>query len=90
TDDIKHLLEVLQRLVDEGNTVLVIEHNLDVIKNADWLIDLGPEGGERGGEIVATGTPEKVSEVAASYTGQYLRPVLARDHALTLQAQANR
>lgn len=90
TDDIKHLLEVLQRLVDEGNTVLVIEHNLDVIKNADWLIDLGPEGGERGGEIVATGTPEKVSDVAASYTGQYLRPVLARDHALTLQAQANR
>lgn len=90
TDDIKHLLEVLQRLVDEGNTVLVIEHNLDVIKNADWLIDLGPEGGERGGEIVATGTPEKVAEVAASYTGKYLQPVLARDHALTLQAQTNR
>ena len=71
TDDIKRLLEVLQRLVDEGNTVLIIEHNLDVIKNADWLIDLGPEGGDGGGQIVATGTPEEVAQVKESYTGQY-------------------
>ena len=83
TDDIKRLLEVLQRLVDQGNTVLIIEHNLDVIKNADWLIDLGPEGGEAGGKIVATGTPEQVSKVKESYTGQYLKPVLKRDTALT-------
>ena len=68
TDDIKRLLEVLQRLVDEGNTVLIIEHNLDVIKNADWLIDLGPEGGDGGGQVVATGTPEEVAEVKESYT----------------------
>ncbi|BDR60253.1 excinuclease ABC subunit UvrA [Lactobacillus xylocopicola] len=86
TDDIKRLLEVLQRLVDQGNTVLVIEHNLDVIKSADWLIDLGPEGGEAGGQIVATGTPEQVSEVKESYTGRYLKPVLMRDTALTKQA----
>ena len=83
TDDIKRLLEVLQRLVDQGNTVLIIEHNLDVIKNADWLIDLGPEGGEAGGKIVATGTPEQVAKVKESYTGQYLKPVLKRDTALT-------
>ncbi len=74
--DIEKLLDVLQRLVDAGNTVLVIEHNLDVIKQADWLIDLGPEGGEAGGEIVATGTPEKVAEVEESFTGQYLRELL--------------
>jgi excinuclease ABC subunit A len=74
--DIEKLLEVLQRLVDAGNTVLVIEHNLDVIKQADWIIDLGPEGGEAGGEIVAVGTPEDVAEVAESYTGQFLRRVL--------------
>ncbi|BAP86195.1 excinuclease ABC subunit A [Paucilactobacillus hokkaidonensis JCM 18461] len=79
TDDIKRLLEVLQRLVDAGNTVLVIEHNLDVIKTADWLIDLGPEGGAGGGEIVATGTPEQIAEVNESYTGQYLKPILERD-----------
>ena len=83
TDDIKRLLEVLQRLVDEGNTVLIIEHNLDVIKNADWLIDLGPEGGGGGGQVVATGTPEEVAEVKESYTGQYLKPVLKRDIKLT-------
>lgn len=83
TDDIKRLLEVLQRLVDEGNTVLIIEHNLDVIKNADWLIDLGPEGGDGGGQVVATGTPEEVAEVKESYTGQYLKPVLERDTKLT-------
>ncbi len=76
TDDVKKLLEVLQRLVDEGNTVLVIEHNLDVIKSADWLIDLGPEGGSGGGTVVATGTPEQVASVDRSYTGQYLKKVL--------------
>ncbi|HEY2776304.1 MAG TPA: excinuclease ABC subunit UvrA [Gaiellaceae bacterium] len=76
--DIEKLLEVLQRLVDGGNTVLVIEHNLDVIKQADYLVDLGPEGGEAGGEIVATGTPEEVAAVDDSYTGQFLRPLLER------------
>jgi excinuclease ABC subunit A len=76
--DIEKLLEVLQRLVDQGNTVLVIEHNLDVIKQADWLIDLGPEGGEAGGELVAVGMPEDVAEVEGSYTGQFLRPLLER------------
>jgi excinuclease ABC subunit A len=81
TDDIKRLLEVLQRLVDEGNTVLVIEHNLDVIKTADWLIDLGPEGGDGGGTVIATGTPEQIAEVKASYTGKYLKPILERDKA---------
>jgi excinuclease ABC subunit A len=74
--DIEKLLEVLQRLVDAGNTVLVIEHNLDVIKQADWIVDLGPEGGEAGGELVAAGTPEEVAEVEESFTGQYLRDVL--------------
>jgi len=74
--DIEKLLEVLQRLVDSGNTVLVIEHNLDVIKQADWIVDLGPEGGEGGGELVATGTPEQVAEVARSFTGQFLRDAL--------------
>ncbi|HET9325108.1 MAG TPA: excinuclease ABC subunit UvrA [Gaiellaceae bacterium] len=74
--DIEKLLEVLQRLVDAGNTVLVIEHNLDVIKQADWLVDLGPEGGEAGGEVIATGTPEQVAAVEESYTGQFLREVL--------------
>jgi excinuclease ABC subunit A len=74
--DIEKLLDVLQRLVDSGNTVLVIEHNLDVIKQADWLVDLGPEGGDAGGEIVATGTPEDVAAVEDSFTGQFLRAVL--------------
>jgi excinuclease ABC subunit A len=74
--DIEKLLEVLQRLVDAGNTVLVIEHNLDVIKQADWLVDLGPEGGDAGGEVIATGTPEQVAEVDDSYTGAYLRELL--------------
>ncbi|HSS74543.1 MAG TPA: excinuclease ABC subunit UvrA [Gaiellaceae bacterium] len=74
--DIERLLEVLQRLVDSGNTVLVIEHNLDVIKQADWLVDLGPEGGEAGGEVIATGTPEDVAAVEGSYTGQFLRALL--------------
>jgi len=76
--DIEKLLEVLQRLVDGGNTVLVIEHNLDVIKQADYLVDLGPEGGEAGGEIVASGTPEEVAAVGESYTGQFLRRLLER------------
>jgi len=74
--DIEKLLEVLQRLVDAGNTVLVIEHNLDVIKQADWIVDLGPEGGEAGGEVIATGTPEQIAEVEGSYTGQFLRDLL--------------
>ena len=74
--DIEKLLEVLQRLVDAGNTVAVIEHNLDVIKQADWIVDLGPEGGEAGGEVVATGTPEDVAAVDGSFTGQYLKQVL--------------
>ena len=74
--DVHKLLEVLQRLVDAGSTVVVIEHNLDVIKSADWLIDLGPEGGDRGGTVIATGTPEQVAEVPESYTGQYVKKVL--------------
>jgi excinuclease ABC subunit A len=77
-EDVRVLLHVLHRLVDRGNTVLVIEHNLDVIKTADWVIDLGPEGGTRGGTIVAEGTPEEVALVEASHTGQYLKPMLAR------------
>lgn len=82
TDDIKRLLKVLQRLVDKGNTVVTIEHNLDIVKSADWLIDLGPEGGDGGGTIVCTGTPEKIAKCQESYTGQYLSPVLARDRQL--------
>jgi len=77
-EDVRVLLDVLHRLVDRGNTVLVIEHNLDVIKTADWIVDLGPDGGNRGGTIVAAGTPEDVAEVAASHTGQFLRPLLGR------------
>ena len=76
TADVHRLLEVLQRLVDAGNTVLVIEHNLDVIKTADYVIDLGPEGGNLGGEIVCTGTPEEVAKCEKSYTGQFLRRIL--------------
>ncbi len=76
--DIDQLLKVLQRLVERGNTVVVIEHNLDVIKTADWVIDLGPEGGARGGKIVATGTPEEIARKAGSFTGQYLRKVLQK------------
>ena len=74
--DVHRLLDVLRKLVDNGNTVLVIEHNLDVIKTADYIIDLGPEGGDGGGEIVAQGTPEEVAACPASYTGQYLSKVL--------------
>ncbi len=79
--DIEQLLSVLQRLCERGNTVIVIEHNLDVIKTADWVVDLGPEGGEGGGEVVATGTPEEVAAHPRSYTGRFLAPVLARQGA---------
>ena len=89
TDDIKRLLAVLQRLVDNGDSVIIIEHNLDVIKTADYLIDLGPEGGDGGGQVVATGTPEEIAEVKASYTGHYLKGILERDRArMTEQLQA--
>jgi excinuclease ABC subunit A len=77
-EDVRMLLEVLHSLVGRGNTVVVIEHNLDVVKSADWLIDLGPEGGERGGAVTATGTPEAVSRARGSCTGEALRVVLAR------------
>jgi excinuclease ABC subunit A len=77
-EDVRKLLEVLHELVESGNTVVVIEHNLEVIKTADWIIDLGPEGGEGGGEIIATGTPEEVAIVPRSYTGKYLRPLLTK------------
>ena len=87
SDDVKKLLEVLQRLVDAGNTVLVIEHNLDLIKCADHIIDLGPEGGSAGGEIVAEGTPEQVAEVPGSFTGQYLKPLLEKDKLLQEKEQ---
>jgi excinuclease ABC subunit A len=73
------LLKVLNKLVENGDSVVIIEHNLDVIKMADHIIDLGPEGGDGGGTIVATGTPEEIANVEASYTGQYLKPVLERD-----------
>jgi excinuclease ABC subunit A len=75
--DVHKLLDVMQRLVDKGNSIITIEHNLDVIRCADWVIDLGPEGGDRGGEIVAEGTPEQVAKVKKSYTGKYLKQVLA-------------
>jgi excinuclease ABC subunit A len=77
-EDVRLLLDVLHRLVDRGNTVLVIEHNLDVIKTADWIIDLGPEGGTRGGAVVAAGTPEEVAKNRASFTGEYLRTLLGK------------
>jgi len=77
-EDVNMLLSVLNRLVDKGNTVLVIEHNLDVIKSADHVIDLGPEGGDGGGELLASGTPEQISRVKRSYTGHYLKEMLAR------------
>jgi excinuclease ABC subunit A len=75
-EDVRRLLTVLSRLVDQGNTVLVIEHNLDVIKTADWLIDLGPEGGSGGGLVVGTGTPEHIATIPGSYTGLFLAPLL--------------
>jgi excinuclease ABC subunit A len=76
-EDVRKLLEVLHELVDQGNSVVVIEHNLDVVKTADWVIDIGPEGGDGGGVIVATGTPEDIAGVAGSHTGRYLGPMLA-------------
>jgi excinuclease ABC subunit A len=75
-EDVRRLLQVLHRLVDKGNTVIVIEHDLDVVKTADWIIDLGPEGGSGGGRAVAEGTPEDVARVGASYTGKFLRALL--------------
>jgi excinuclease ABC subunit A len=76
--DVERLLAVLHRLVDHGNTVVVIEHNLDVLKTADWLIDLGPEGGDKGGYVIAEGSPDQLAANAGSSTGQFLKPVLAR------------
>lgn len=78
--DVRKLIEVLQRLVDAGNSVVVIEHNLDMIKTADYIIDLGPEGGDGGGTVVATGTPEEVAECGRSYTGQYLKKMLEKQN----------
>ncbi|NLI15014.1 MAG: excinuclease ABC subunit UvrA, partial [candidate division Zixibacteria bacterium] len=78
-DDIRQLLQVLNTLVDRGNTVLVIEHNMDVIKTADWIIDLGPEGGDEGGRVIATGTPEQIAKVPESYTGRYLKAELGME-----------
>ena len=80
TADVQKLLAILQRLTEGGNTVVVIEHNLDVIKTADYILDLGPEGGDKGGEIIATGTPEEVAENERSYTGQFLKKVFARGY----------
>jgi excinuclease ABC subunit A len=88
--DIEMLLSVLHRLRDHGNTVVVIEHNLDVIKTADWIIDLGPEGGAGGGQVIAQGTPEAIARVDASYTGRYLKPVLAADLARNAGARGER
>ncbi|MFT6673978.1 MAG: excinuclease ABC subunit A [Sulfitobacter sp.] len=84
-EDVRKLLEVLHELVDQGNSVIVIEHNLDVIKTADHLIDIGPEGGDGGGSVVATGTPEKVAEIAESYTGKYLKPMLEKREKLAAE-----
>ena len=77
--DVRNLVHVLERIVDAGNTVVVIEHNLDLIKCADWIIDLGPDGGDRGGTLVAEGTPEDVATNQNSYTGQYLAKILAKE-----------
>ncbi|MBR6335001.1 MAG: DNA helicase UvrA, partial [Clostridia bacterium] len=77
---VHRLIDVIQKLADKGNTVIVIEHNLDVIKTADYIIDLGPEGGDAGGTVVAAGTPEQVSKVKESYTGQYLKKMLAKNN----------
>jgi excinuclease ABC subunit A len=86
--DIEQLLGVLHRLRDEGNTIVVIEHNLDVIKTADWIIDLGPEGGGGGGTIVATGTPEQIAQVKGSYTGKYLQPILEKKKPAAVRKRA--
>ena len=89
-EDVNKLLGVLKRLVESGNTVIVIEHNLDVIKSSDWVIDMGPEGGFRGGTVVAEGTPEDVAKVKASYTGQYLAEVLATNRAIVKKSPAKK
>ena len=78
--DIEQLLSVLHRLRDQGNTVVVIEHNLEVIKTADWIVDLGPEGGEGGGEIIAQGTPEQIANTTSSHTGRFLKPILNKEN----------
>ena len=78
-EDIKMLLDVLQRLVERGNTVVVIEHNLEIIKTSDWVIDLGPEGGIKGGEVLAVGTPEDIANVKNSHTGYYLKQILQKN-----------
>ncbi|MBI2122829.1 MAG: excinuclease ABC subunit UvrA, partial [Armatimonadetes bacterium] len=88
--DVERLLSVLHRLVDSGNTVIVIEHNLDVIKTADWIIDLGPEGGELGGQVIAEGTPEDVARMPHSYTGQFLKRALGRERELVLVGNGQR
>ncbi len=77
-EDVRKLMEVLHTLVDQGNSVVVIEHNLEVIKTADWVIDIGPDGGHKGGTILATGTPEEIVKTKESYTGQYLKPILQK------------
>ena len=79
-EDVRKLLEVLHELVNKGNTVLVIEHNLDVIKNVDWIIDMGPEGGNKGGYVLAEGQPEHIAEIPKSYTGQFLRPMVYEEN----------
>jgi excinuclease ABC subunit A len=89
-EDIRKLLQVLQGLVDKGNTVIVIEHNLDVIKNADWIVDMGPEGGHGGGRVIAEGTPEDVAQVDESHTGRFLAPVLARSARTPSRATGSR
>jgi excinuclease ABC subunit A len=81
-EDVRKLLDVLHELVNMGNTVLVIEHNLDVIKSCDWIIDMGPEGGNKGGYVLVEGTPEHVADFPRSYTGQFLKPILERDRVL--------
>ncbi|OYW13401.1 MAG: hypothetical protein B7X02_02275 [Rhodospirillales bacterium 12-54-5] len=88
SDDIQRLLHVLQKLVDSGNTMVVIEHNLDVIKTADYLVDIGPGGGDKGGHLVATGTPEQVAATPASITGQFLRPLLGMKESAAIKASA--
>lgn len=87
-EDCAALLRVLHRLVDGGNTVILIEHNLDVIKNADWIIDLGPGAGDMGGRLIATGTPEQVAKVKKSFTGQYLKPILQNGRLPVFEAVA--
>ena len=88
--DIEQLLHVLHRLRDHGNTIVIIEHNLDVIKTCDWIIDLGPEGGHKGGEILVTGTPEQVAREKASHTGRYLKPLLEKAGSLNNKATQNK